>query len=528
MSTPGRTLIVQRRQRHESGFTLIEMMVAALLLMIILAGFIPVFLSGLGTANRERFRSLATNLAQERIEQIRALDYREIGDASALVTRYAPNSGNDPTVRGATFHIDYAVASYEPAGASQPLKQVTVIVSWGASPAPSPIEVSTMIDQMYLGPRGSSLEIVKSTSPSLPADAFPLDPDPAGTPFPWAKGAVKVRYHVAQADWGMVLNDVANPAAGAQNVYLRLVFADDKGVTYAAGDPASDNKINNTYMHYTTNVDGAVNDVYFEYPIAQIDGYGPPGTGLLPDGYWNAQAALYNAYDQPGNVWQLRVHVTGNPPGQPQVVATPIETSDGWNQVLVTWVPGGERDRDHFVLTRSVSGPQMSWTLPAGQTSYTDTGDVNAKTDPWGDATHTNQYTYSVHAVDNETPPLTGPDGTATVSLPGTTTTTAVGATTSTTSATTTSTTNGTTTTTNPVDWVKIVNNTNQSWAVTIRNFANAVVWTGTIDKNTIQTVPGLTTGSYSITGSRTTGNQTVTASFTMPGGGGTTVLTIS
>ena len=62
-----------------------------------------------------------------------------------------------------------------------------------------------MIDQMYLGPRGSWLEI---------------DPDQrrhlAGRRSDVVSGAVHVKYHVAKADWGLVLNNVANPAAGVQ------------------------------------------------------------------------------------------------------------------------------------------------------------------------------------------------------------------------------------------------------------------------------------------------------------------------
>jgi prepilin-type N-terminal cleavage/methylation domain-containing protein len=522
MSTSGPRSMVSGPRADERGFTLMEVMVSALLLLIIMAGFIPVFLSGLASATRERYRSIATNLAQERMEQIRQLDYREIGDATALAALFAANGGNDPVVRGAAFHVSYEpptgfAQEYQPTGASQALKQVWVTVTWGATPAPSPIVVSTMIDQMYLGPRGSWLEIT------------PAWPDPAGTPFQRVMGSVQVKYHVARADWGMVLNDVSNPGAGVQNVYMRLAFADDFGVMIAAGDPAHDNKIDNTHLHCTT-VNGVVTDVYFRWDIAKIDDYygqNTFGDGLLPDGYWDTQAAIYNAYDQPGNVWQLRVRIMGDVPGRPELIATPVLTADGWSQVLLTWTPGAERDRDHFVVTRTNNATHTSttWTLDNLVTALTDTGSVSGRIDPWGDASTTNTYQYKVHAVDYSN--ISGPDGTSPVQLPPTTTTTAVGETTTTTVSTTTTTAGGTTTTTAPVNWVQLVNNTNQSWDVTIKDASNHTVWSGTVAKNTIQTVTGLAAGEYSVAGSGQ-GKTTISASFSMPAQAGKTVLTIN
>ena len=272
--------------------------------------------------------------------------------------------------------------------------------------------------------------------------------------------------------------------------------------------------------------------MYFWWDIAKIDDYygqNSSGNGLLPDGYWDAQAAMYNAYDQPGNVWRLRVRVMGDIPGHPTLVATPVLTAGGWNQVVLNWTPGAERDRDHFVLrrTRVAARPDLD-PGQVGDHLYRQRQSWPA-TDPWGDATHTNYYTYSVHAVDLSN--ISGADGTASVQLPPppTTTTTVVGQTTTTTVATTTttSTTSGSTTTTAPITWVRLSNNTNQSWDVTIKNKSNVTVWSGTITKNTIQTVTGLVAGDYSISGSGQ-GHKTVTASFNMPNQAGTIVLTIN
>ena len=66
------------RSSAEAGFGLIELMVATLLLLIVMAGFLPLFLQGLSQSSAARFKSVATNIAREKIEQIRQLDYREI------------------------------------------------------------------------------------------------------------------------------------------------------------------------------------------------------------------------------------------------------------------------------------------------------------------------------------------------------------------------------------------------------------------------------------------------------------------
>jgi prepilin-type N-terminal cleavage/methylation domain-containing protein len=64
------------RIRAKRGMTLIELMVASVVLLIAMAGIVPLFLTGLSQASSLRMRSVATNVAREKMEQIRQLDYR--------------------------------------------------------------------------------------------------------------------------------------------------------------------------------------------------------------------------------------------------------------------------------------------------------------------------------------------------------------------------------------------------------------------------------------------------------------------
>ncbi len=58
--------------------TLIEVMVAAVILLIAMAGIVPLFVTGLTQASTIRMRSIATNVARQKMELVRQLDYREI------------------------------------------------------------------------------------------------------------------------------------------------------------------------------------------------------------------------------------------------------------------------------------------------------------------------------------------------------------------------------------------------------------------------------------------------------------------
>ncbi len=491
------------------GFTLIEIMVAVLLLLFAMAGIVPFFLGGLSQASTVRYKSIATNVARERMEQIRQLDYREIEEQEAIdkgLPSLTERFGSSAAQRDLNFDITYVVE--ESAYEEGTLKKVTVNVGWIEPPRVSAAAITTLIHQQFLGPRIALLEIEPTSS------------DPLDSPFPLIGSTTKARCHIAQADWGLVYRNLDQVGMAARDVYTRLVFFDEDGQSVPLGDPDDDFKITNTYLRYSTDADGKVDDVWFEY---DFDAWS------IPDGYWEMRAVAYNEYDEPGNVWRLRARVEKGAPTAPtDFVATPQADNQ---TVVLTWAGGPERDRAYYVLERGKwdGGGWSGWTplasaLDPKATSYTDQGNVGAELDPWGSGVTPNSYQYRLWAVDSCDPGLVGPAAEAETALPPLVTTTTLPTTTTTAPTTTTST--SSTTTTLAVYSVQIRNVSNAHYNVTIKNGAGNTVFSGTVKKGDTETITGLTPGNYLITA---TANKkpTITQSFSLPAQAGQIVLTI-
>jgi prepilin-type N-terminal cleavage/methylation domain-containing protein len=512
------------KTRAQRGMTLIEVLVASFILLVAMAGIVPLFLSGLTQASTIRMKSTATNIAREKMERIRQLDYREIyteamrASDTTLGTRTLESLfGTSETVRGSSFSVAYTVHNqgYQTGN----LKEVTVDVAWTAPPKVSAAEITTLVHQQFLGPRGSRLDLSSAWDDTL---GSPFDVirdttrglDPAST---------KAKYYIAQADWGLVYYDLTQTTPVARNVYMRLAAFDDDGQSVPLGPSANDYKLGTSYLHFHRDAGGSADAVWFEYDF---------NPALIPDGYWEMRAVAYNEYNEPGNTWRLRVRTeTGQPAAPTSFTAT--AQSDN-HTVVLNWATGAERDRDHYVLERRTwnfgTGSWLAWVNVSSDvdpmaSSYTDVGNAGSGQDPWGNASTQNYYQYSLWAVDSCDPPYTGPATQAQTYVPSaTTTTTTVSS--STTSSTSTTSTSSTTTTTH-VYSVTIQNNSGTSYSVTIKNGSGATVWSGTAKKNKTTTVSGLVNGSYQVTATAS-GKSTLTSSFTLPPAPSGPVMTIN
>jgi len=474
-------------KRSQGGFTLTEVMVAAMLLLVAMAAFVPFFLNGLSQASSLRYKSLATNVARDHMEKVRRLDYREISVAE-LEERFGTSAAIYDGARNMDFNVAYDVeeSSYD----LGTLKKVTVTVDWEDTPVGSAVSLTTMIHQQFLGPRGSLLEII------------PLRRDPLGTPFPGISGPTTARYHIAQADWGLVIDNLDQEGMVARNVYMRVAFFDNDRLMF----PDEDIKVTDLYCQLDAS--GKVNDVYFEY---QFD------SSEVPDGYWEMRTIAYNEYNEPGNVWRLRVRVEDGPPEVPLYLAA-VPGADN-QSVSLTWTGAPERDRARYVLERRTFDletglwPDLWMTLDDDldpkSTSYFDQGEMYVF-DPWGDPETTNTYQYRLHAVDICNPGLIGPPTEAVeVVIPPSTPPDEVPTTTS-------STTTSTTSTTLPPSSGDVVNTTNQSYFVTVKNASNSVIFSSSVGKNSTLTVTNLAEGYYQLVAT-SPGKPTLTQSFFMP-----------
>jgi prepilin-type N-terminal cleavage/methylation domain-containing protein len=108
-----------RARGNQEGLTLIEVLVAAVILAVVSVGISSLLAAGLTRSDTNSAMTHATDLAIQEMEDLRSLDY------STLASRTAPNS---PEVwNGTTFTIQSTVNRDSPA---PNMSSVGVTVTW--------------------------------------------------------------------------------------------------------------------------------------------------------------------------------------------------------------------------------------------------------------------------------------------------------------------------------------------------------------------------------------------------------------
>jgi len=105
---------VQRLGRDESGFTIVEVLVAAVMLVAGILGMLIMIEGSLRSTSRTTAREQATNLARDLVERSRQIPYAST-TTSAAPAALAAALPETPAVTGSSFvvrrrNIDYAVA----------------------------------------------------------------------------------------------------------------------------------------------------------------------------------------------------------------------------------------------------------------------------------------------------------------------------------------------------------------------------------------------------------------------------------
>lgn len=186
---------IRRLTGDQQGFTLIEMMVAILLLAIIFAAMVSVIITSLTSMQREEQRVRATQLAQEELERLRAIEW----DCAAI-------DSSDPdynaTYNGNTTVILDPAECGDPSVAPDPSPTVRAVdgidytvtrnVYWIDDPADGTAATGTDSDpqdykefraDIAWAFRGETYTYANTSTRVPTIEEVPLDPPPASTTF---------------------------------------------------------------------------------------------------------------------------------------------------------------------------------------------------------------------------------------------------------------------------------------------------------------------------------------------------------
>ena len=348
-----------------AGFSFIELLVTIIIAGIAFAALVPLFVQAQTTSSGDKMRAVALNIAQDRMEKLRQLDFE-------LITEENLNDGDfyfgefgdtwtEATEGGEReFNVTYVVSATPVSAADDRVayKVVTVTVNWDGPPQPTKdVVLTTMIYRQYSGPQIVDFAIAP-TDLQLPD---PLDPDSETL---IKNSPVHLQATVNSAD----LDSMRPRTLGSSTIrkgHVDFLVTSSTGTVY----PTISVEFNDG--------DDAV------FPAEWLVPGGTPGYG---DGYYSFKAVAYSAMGSPGNSWQLMYRIEIGPPAP----ATNLTGTAGPTEAYLTWDASATGDVDHYVVVRD--GVELG-TLEhaAGSLGYTDTG----LTGPVGTT-----YQYTVYAVD--------------------------------------------------------------------------------------------------------------------------------
>ncbi|MEI6451585.1 MAG: type II secretion system protein, partial [Actinomycetes bacterium] len=150
---------------REAGFSFVELLVTMIIAGIVFAAMVPMFVGASQKSSGDKMRNIALNVAQDRMEKIRQLDYDQITKANLESATFAGGQfGKEWTTYSSgvprVFDIAYDLKNVGGSGASPAYVRVKVTVTWTAPPRPvKPVELQTYVSRQYAGPQITNLEL---------------------------------------------------------------------------------------------------------------------------------------------------------------------------------------------------------------------------------------------------------------------------------------------------------------------------------------------------------------------------------
>jgi hypothetical protein len=342
-----------RDKNPQAGIGFIELLVTIVLAGLVFAAIVPMFVLAQKKNSADNMRNIALQVAQDKTEKIRQLDYDAITLANLQSSSFASGqfgpafiarSGGGST---RTLHIAYTV-SLMPSGSSagsEKYKKVVVDVYWDAPPSPVKHAVlQTYVYKQYAGPGITSFTV--STLTQI---------------------------------------DESHTYIMNASVQLRVVISDaDIGAMNAGGNPSG-------WVRFVVNSYNGTQVLYQDVATPQV---GQPAVYTLawdatasPDGIYSFKATAYSMNGFAGNTMTVAYRLELGPPDPP----TNLVASPGDTLVTLTWTPPPDADLAYYQLWRGLaSGAEAMAVGNLTAATYVDTG-----------LTNDTRYFYFVKAVDD-------------------------------------------------------------------------------------------------------------------------------
>jgi type II secretory pathway pseudopilin PulG/fibronectin type 3 domain-containing protein len=335
---------------REAGFSFVELLVTIIIAGIAFAAMVPVFVQAQQATSGDLVRNAALQLAQDKLEKVRGLDYDLITTANLQSSTFADGQFGTSvtwTTGGGgsrTFLVAYQV-DLLPVGSTlgnEKYKQVTITASWNSPPQPvAPVQLSTMVSMQYAGPQIIRFDVgpdsvLQDENGSSVIISGPVELDAFIAP----EDILSMNQAATEANRGYVLFTVTS-LSGTQ--------VDSAKVTSpVSGVPA----------HYTYSWDNstAANGVYILQAVA-VAGFGSRAQGM--------PVSIALKYENLA------------PPAPTSLTALP-----GDGSVILNWVASSAGDIDYYEVWRSTDGvtfeKRADVDVPA--VTYSETGLTNGTT----------------------------------------------------------------------------------------------------------------------------------------------------
>ena len=346
-------------RRSEAGFSFVELLITIVIAGIAFAAMVPLFVQAQEANSADQARNIALQVAQDKIEKVRQLDYDQLTQGNLESATFAGGQFGttwdfvrDGTTK--TYTIQYTVSPV-PANAAagqEKYKKVQVRVTWTAPPSPVKAAVlQTLVYRQYAGPE------IQSVTVGPPSIFDTTDPD-----VPTIIGSPVV------IDVVLSPEDIASMNASdpdpAKRGWVKFTVS-----PYTGGGPVAAEEVRTIY----NNLPGHYQYVWDNSAAA--------------DGIYKFEMTAVSAKSMQGSTATSQFYVTLlNPPAPTGLIATP-----GNGQVSLSWDVPGIGDLDHYELWKGTASGGETLLTTLANPSYTDTAVTNGT-----------PYYYQVLVVDTD------------------------------------------------------------------------------------------------------------------------------